>query len=196
MGRETFLVPVIWEEGGRYWLDERFFWPVCSPETGRVEKSYPVPFDGTKLPENKVFMDDFNSDELGLQWNFRRLPKEGMYSLAARKGLLRLYLDPETISPRKRYGFMGILQTETDFEYSASMEFRPEQTGAEGGKYAYCYSLDGGKRFLQFAAGPSDLILCRGYSGARLGIYATSNGDRVGEFADFDSVCYRGTCGK
>ena len=33
LGRETFLVPVIWEEG----------WPVFSPGTGKVEQTYPTP---------------------------------------------------------------------------------------------------------------------------------------------------------
>jgi hypothetical protein len=33
LGRETFLVPVRWEDG----------WPVMSPGTGRVEMSYPAP---------------------------------------------------------------------------------------------------------------------------------------------------------
>ena len=37
LGRETFLVPVRWEDG----------WPIVSPGTGRVEFSYPAP----NLPE-------------------------------------------------------------------------------------------------------------------------------------------------
>ena len=40
LGRETFLAPVIWEDG----------WPIISPGTGRVKFSYPVP----NLPEFSV----------------------------------------------------------------------------------------------------------------------------------------------
>ncbi|MGV8981041.1 family 43 glycosylhydrolase [Clostridium sp.] len=41
--RETFLIPMIWEDG----------WPIVSPGTGKVEFTYPVP----NLPEHTVNVD-------------------------------------------------------------------------------------------------------------------------------------------
>ena len=68
-----------------------------------------------------------------MEWNFRRVPLEKVYSLNARKGWLRLYQNPEVISMRGRCSLMGIRQKETDFEYTASMKFSPQQEQSEAG---------------------------------------------------------------
>jgi len=38
---------------------------------------------------------------------------------------------------------------------------------------------------------PGDILISRGYTGAYLGLYATANGGRAGDYADFDWVSYR-----
>ena len=43
LGRETFIVPVEWEDG----------WPLFSPETGRVEWEYPLPAGLTRTSDRK-----------------------------------------------------------------------------------------------------------------------------------------------
>lgn len=58
--------------------------------------------------------------------------------------------------------------------------------------YQYLYSLDVGVHFNLFAETADDLVLCKGYIGTNLGIYATGNGSDAGEFADFDWVRYKG----
>ncbi len=87
LGRETFAVPVDWE-------DE---WPVYSPETGRVEFSFPAP----ALPPMKVVpeaaCDHFDAPELGLCWNHLRTPEGHYWNLTERPGFLRLYGKKTTV---------------------------------------------------------------------------------------------------
>lgn len=251
MGRETHLVPVRWEREPFEWKKIKHEWPVCAPETGRVERHTPLPFSDKPQYRNDAFVDQFDAPKLGLEWNFRRVPLDDLYSLKERKGWLRLYQKPEVISLRGRCSLMGIRQKETDFEYLAKMSFLPKQDQSEAGvslflqddnyinytivkegvhtilklvvherkkepeivksgilkdyhgdiifkviakneHYQYHYSVDGGQTFTSFAKTASNLILCHGYTGAYVGIYATSNGQPTLEFADFDWVDYKG----
>ncbi|MBO4888082.1 MAG: glycoside hydrolase family 43 protein [Firmicutes bacterium] len=72
MGRETYMVPVIWE-------DE---WPVFSPGTGKVEWTYPAP----NLPEDEPVeplpeTDDFDSEKLAMCWCFWGTPYTDFWKL-------------------------------------------------------------------------------------------------------------------
>ncbi len=91
LGRETFLVPVRWEED----------WPIVSPGTGRVEFEYPAP----NLPEKKwdamPARDDFDAAALAYHWNFLRTPREDFYSLTERPDYLRLQLRPQATFANK-----------------------------------------------------------------------------------------------
>ena len=61
LGRETFIVPVEWE-------DE---WPLFSPETGKVEWEYPLPESLAWSPVGKKpVREKFDSGKLGLDWCF------------------------------------------------------------------------------------------------------------------------------
>ncbi|MBR3171790.1 MAG: family 43 glycosylhydrolase, partial [Lachnospiraceae bacterium] len=61
LGRETFIVPVEWE-------DE---WPLFSPETGKVEWEYPLPESIAWSPVGKsAEREKFDSGKLGLDWCF------------------------------------------------------------------------------------------------------------------------------
>lgn len=251
MGRETHLLPVVWEREPFEWKKIKHEWPVCAPETGRIERFNPLPFSDQAQYKNDAFYDAFDSPNLDLEWNFRRVTLPNTYSLTANKGYLRLFLKPETISMRGRSSQMGVRQKETDFEYAAKMNFSLKQEGEEAGislflqddnyinytikqegekailklvtkernkaaevakstalndfkgqlifkvisknaTYQYLYSLDGGQTFVPLAQTASNLILCHGYTGAYLGVYATSNGKATTNFADFDWVDYRG----
>jgi alpha-N-arabinofuranosidase len=131
MGRETHLLPVIWEREPFDWKDPRYSWPVVSPATGRLERTYPVPFAGTRQQRELGFVDDFDGENLKLQWNFRRLPLPETYEL--RGGRLRLAAGPEQIRERGRASLMGFRQTESDFNYQASMYFVPSVDGVYAG---------------------------------------------------------------
>lgn len=59
LGRETFLVPVTWENG----------WPVFSPGTGKVEWSYPAPAFAKEIVTNSAENEDS-------EWNYLGTPYE------------------------------------------------------------------------------------------------------------------------
>lgn len=281
MGRETHLIPVVWEREPFEWKEIKYEWPVCAPLTGCVERLNPMPFECTEQHHDGEFFDSFDTPTLHPAWNFRRVPLPDTYSLEVRPGYLRLYARPEVIRERGRYSFMGIRQKESDFEYIASMQFLTEEEGVEAGvillqqddnylkytithqkgryllrlllaeanqplrvleedgleeyggevhwnadvgaialaaprlrgkepvlslskdiplgeillrvvsknhRYRYTYSLDGGNSYLIFTETGANLILSRGYTGAYLGLYATSNGNLTEAYADFDWV--------
>ncbi len=103
LGRETFIVPVIWEDG----------WPVVSPDTGRVEWTYPAP----NLPEYSFpaepVVDDFDDDKLGFQWNFLGTPSNDLYRLADSKLYLKAIAEPVRPLEFKRMGRMNRNQMPT-----------------------------------------------------------------------------------
>lgn len=249
MGRETFLAPVVWEREPFEWKEVKHEWPVVAHETGRIERYWGLPFEGTRQYRSLEFFDDFSARRLDWQWNFRRIPRPGTYSLEDDSGVLRLYASPEVIMERRRASLMGFRQTESDFTYLASMRFAPTQLGvsaglslvqkddnyltftlsresnrhlltltladvegavrqlahtevrgyagsillrmvSKGGDYELSYSLDGGGSYIEVARTAATHVLSRGYTGAQLGVYATSNGQQTSEYADFDWVRY------
>ena len=141
MGRESYLIHVEWEPvimrweqvSATVWEPVKYLFPVCSPKTGKVERHEELPFPDKPQYRNDAFSDNFDSDKLHNEWNFRRVPREGTYSLNANKGNLRLYLKPQTFQLREQYSFMGFRQKENNFEYTAKMSFSPQKNGAEAG---------------------------------------------------------------
>ncbi len=252
MGRETHLIPVVWQREPFEWQEVKTLWPVAAPDTGRVERENPLPFAGKAQVEPGDFSDDFDANELQLGWTFRRVPRPGTYSLDARDGYLRLYASTTAIGERQQASLMGFRQTESDFEYSALMQFSPDGDDAEAGlslvqkddnylnftvvrntgrmsvrlvlaergeeprvieeaeltdydgeialavvsrdgEYVFSYATDDGQAPVRVASTAADHILARGsYTGAFLGLYASTNGGAPGPFADFDRVQYRG----
>lgn len=259
MGRETHLMPVIWEPAIARWEEVRkgvwepieYMWPVVAPQTGKVERYNPLVFPEKPQIYSDVFEDNFDSEKLDLEWNFRRVPQTNTYSLAAKKGVLRLNLKPEVFELRGQYSLMGIRQKESDFEFSTQMNFAPGKNGEEAGisifqqddnyinftisklknnrilkitvkerekevsilkesslfnfkgditfklvsageKYQYYYSLDKGMNFSLFAETANNIVICKGYIGTNIGLYATSNGKPTKSYADYDWVKYQG----
>jgi xylan 1,4-beta-xylosidase len=141
MGRETHLMPVEWESAIVRWKEVRkgdwepveYLYPVVAPKTGKVERYTKLPYADKAQKQNDALVDNFDSPELDLEWNFRRVPMTNTYSLTAKKGYLRLYLKPDTIKERGRCSLMGVRQKESDFEYSASMNFLSQKNNAEAG---------------------------------------------------------------
>tara|TARA_X000000950_G_scaffold257710_1_gene324449 strand:+ start:400 stop:2151 length:1752 start_codon:yes stop_codon:yes gene_type:complete len=145
MGRETHLMPVVWEPqivrwqqvSKTKWEPVSYLFPVVAPETGKVERINPLPFPDKHQYYNDAFHDNFDSENLTPGWSFRRVPQPKTYSLSANKGHLRLYLKPENFQPRKRYSAMGITQKESQFEWEAKMKFTPKKNLEEAGISVY-----------------------------------------------------------
>ena len=141
MGRETHLMPVVWEEAWDNWVEVEkgrwepviIKWPVVAPNTGKVERNTSIPFLDKKKNINYSFYDDFTSSKLDLQWNFRRVPRENAYELNSKNKTLKLNLSPESFELRSQYNLMGFRQKETEFEYSSSMNFKPKKNFSEAG---------------------------------------------------------------
>jgi xylan 1,4-beta-xylosidase len=122
LGRETFLVPVRWE-------DE---FPIFSPGIGRVEFEYPPP----KLPEHVWDLtparDDFNDALLAYHWNFLRTPRDDFYSLTERPGFLRLRLRPQHLAEQSNPSFVGRRQQHINFTAQTEFEFTPQANECAG----------------------------------------------------------------
>ena len=116
LGRETFLVPVRWE-------DE---FPIVSPGTGRVEFEYPVPNLPEQVWDETPPRDDFNDATLAYHWNFLRTPRDEFYSLTERPGFLRLHLRPQALTEQSNPSFVGRRQQHIHFSAQTEMEFTPQ----------------------------------------------------------------------
>jgi alpha-N-arabinofuranosidase len=117
LGRETFLVPVRWEEG----------WPVVAPGSGRVESLLPAPALSEHRWPSSPACDHFDTQTLAAQWNFLRTPRDNFWSLSARPGYLRLLLRPESLTDLANPSFVGRRQQHMRFAARAALEFKPEQ---------------------------------------------------------------------
>ncbi len=160
LGRETYLVPVTWEDG----------WPVMSPGTGKVEETYAMP----NLPESEVSIplecDDFNGTVLDSKWNFLRTPREKFFSLSDRQGYLSLNLRPERITELVNPSFIGRRQQHINFSASTLMEFSPLNENEVAGivllqsnafNFSFVYAKSGDKtviRLIKCTAGKEEIL--------------------------------------
>ena len=60
---------------------------------------------------------------------------------------------------------------------------------SEEGEYKFLYSTRG-FRYRLFTKIKNDIVKSVGYTGAHIGLYATSNGDKSNDYADFDYIDY------
>lgn len=112
LGRETFALPVIWEEG----------WPVFSPETGHVEFEYEAPIMPLHPFEKDSNCDNFEDAELRFEWNFLRTPRHRIYSLVERFSHLRLFMHPSTINEQANPSLIARRQQDISFDAFTVME--------------------------------------------------------------------------
>lgn len=140
LGRETFLVPMTWENG----------WPLINPGKAIVEDTVPAP----NLPECEYEpvpdFDDFNYDTLPFHYMYVRNPKPEMYSLTDRKGYMRLTLSPNRINTLSSPTLICRRQTDMSYELETLLDFKPSD-GEEAGLVLlhsdsnyYTFTLTGG----------------------------------------------------
>ncbi|GAE92171.1 beta-xylosidase [Gracilibacillus boraciitolerans JCM 21714] len=117
LGRETFLVPFVWEDG----------WPIVNKGKGMVESEVEFPnLDEHKWPA-LPHTDSFESEKLDDSWNFLRTPRGGdFWSLSDRQGYLRLKAKKETIMEEENPAFIGRRQQHINFFAQTVMEFQPK----------------------------------------------------------------------
>lgn len=140
MGRETFIVPVIWENG----------WPVVSPGTGKVEWEYKAPFKDKLRDTGKedfVFHDDFDTSKLADVWNFIGTPANDIYKIAGSCLWLRAIKDSIGGSDKEKpdfgaiktesiktaaLAFVGRRQQHMSFTVKTKIQFEPVRNAAAG----------------------------------------------------------------
>ena len=123
MGRETFLLPVVFNNEG---------WPVVNGN-GTLDPEIKGPQLKTKRWKSLPEKDDFSEATFAMVWNFLRNPYPENYSLIERPGFLRLRgssaalrdLDSPTLVCRR--------QTDFTCHVSASLDFEPQQENEEAG---------------------------------------------------------------
>jgi len=127
LGRETFLAPVIWTDGG---------WPVVG-DNGTVSETMSA--GNLQLQPLAVppVRDDFERDALAPQWNFMRTPNPDNWSLSEKTGCLTLQGSSATLNEIGELAFVGRRQQHFDCRVSAHMAFAPEQDGEEAGITVY-----------------------------------------------------------
>lgn len=124
LGRETFLVPMIWDQDG---------WPRIDNPDGIVHEQERLPDLTEHIYPLINPMDSFDSPILSMQWNTIHPPLEPFYSLTENPGCLRLYLKPQTMEEICTPAFIGRRQQHTSFQASASLSFTPSSPAEEAG---------------------------------------------------------------
>lgn len=243
LGRETFLLPILWDTDG---------WPRIDNATGLVQ-AYEYTPDLPHFSARPAFdSDNFESGTLGMQWNSIHPYPKRFFSLTERPGCLRLYLRPAVMHEICTPAFLGRRQCHKHFRMQAAMDFAPRTEYEEAGlalvqddRFHYTFTVcrkegkitlqvrearkhvltvlaqapldfcgriyltvaadDSGYHFyygdhdqmmvpLYLHADPTLLssVTNEGFTGAYLGMYATSNKTDSDGYADYDWVVYEG----
>ena len=141
LGRETYLVPFIWEDG----------WPVINPGKGILEDTFPMPnlpaYEAKEIPAKE----DFDTDTLPLHFMYLRNPKEENYSLTNRLGYLEMKLNADTLSSKGTPSYVCQRQLSFDFTAETKLSFSPAVENEQAGiaiyqSQSFNYQLLAGKK--------------------------------------------------
>jgi len=126
-GRETFLLPVSWEND----------WPVILPAGQRVAyqpeapKGLPLTQNAEPLTGNLSVRDDFKGESLSWQWNLLRKGNSSWYSLLDNGGL-SIQAKQEDLGTLEQPAFIARRQQNTSYVARASMRL-PQRKGIQSG---------------------------------------------------------------
>jgi len=122
LGRETFLVSLVWEDG----------WPVVNPGEGIVpfEAKYP------DLPEYRLSLTpekmDFDGDGYPMSLIWQRNPIISNYDLTSDPGWLRMKLTPVALNSELSPSMVCVRQQSMSFSVDTRMDFRPNKGECAG----------------------------------------------------------------
>ena len=123
LGREVFLAPVTWTADG---------WPIIG-NGGCLE----LLMDGPEFKEvswpKKPVRDDFDDQELALNWTFLRNPQQGSWSLSEHPGYLTLRGNIHTLNESASPAFVGIRLAHFTCQIGALLTYEPVHNGEEAG---------------------------------------------------------------
>ncbi len=142
LGRETFLVPMIWEDG----------WPIINPGKGIVETTSEAPDLPLHFTDPIPATEHFDRDSLPPHFMYLRNPVLENYSLTNKKGYLSLRCAKDILSSSGNPSYVCQRQKDFNFRFETAMEFSPasvkEQAGiaifqGERSNYQCLVSTDG-----------------------------------------------------
>ena len=140
LGRETFMVPVRWEDG----------WPCVDSKTALIENEFPLPAlppQEPALPENssEAACDHFDNSPVNIAhngiglppgWLALRMPKnaeDAAISLSARSGCLRLFTKAASMRGKEHPAFAGRRLRHHNWMFQAAFAFQPKTEGEAAG---------------------------------------------------------------
>lgn len=124
LGRETVMVPVEWKEG----------LPYLGSKEGEILEFEPRPNLAWAPWPKQAPRDEFDSDQLGLQWNLLRTPLTQWWRLG--DGKLELPLRKERATERANPSLVARRFQHFDFEAITKIAFEPQQDDEEAGLIA------------------------------------------------------------
>ncbi len=151
-GRETFMVPVKWENN----------WPVFDLGGDIVKSKYPTPNNVVKQEKsfkhsgNYTFKEEFDNADLGFEWLFLRTSREKWYAIS--DGSLQINTRSESVSNPVNPSFIGYRQQHVNGSVSSEMAFETNLENEKAGIIAFqnnayfyylCKSVVKGKPVIQ-----------------------------------------------
>jgi alpha-N-arabinofuranosidase len=130
-GRETFLLPVKWQNDWPIILDHGATVPYAAPGPGFMSKEEQAPLSG-----NFTWRDDFDSTSLNSAWLQVRVPKQQWFDLDSRKGSLTIHPLPATLDTLGNPSFLARRQQHTSFDASTALDL-PAGRGVVAGIAAF-----------------------------------------------------------
>jgi len=123
LGRETCLAPVSWPRNG---------WPVVNGNGTAIINMTCRTLSLMPFPE-KPARDEFDSEKLGLEWNYLQVPenKDVLYNFS--DGKLALTGSAKRIGDGGSPAFLGRRLQHMDFEASTRLDFDPRHENEEAG---------------------------------------------------------------
>ncbi len=117
LGRETAIQKMEWHDDG--WL-----YMAMGGNIAKSQTPYPN-LDIGPIARNTDFIDNFDSDTLGIHWNSLRIPANKVSSLSERKGFLRLY-GKESLESTFTQSLIARRQQSFVYTADTKLHFKPE----------------------------------------------------------------------
>ncbi|MDP4187527.1 MAG: family 43 glycosylhydrolase, partial [Bacteroidota bacterium] len=115
-GRETFLLPVKWEDGFPVILENGKEVPAVVTQKGLQPNDQ-------KLTGNLIWRDDFDAPKLDMRWIMLRTPRETWWTLVG--GKIEMKALPRSLSQLVNPAFIACRQQHLNFEASTALNFNP-----------------------------------------------------------------------
>ncbi|ABG39370.1 Alpha-L-arabinofuranosidase [Paraglaciecola sp. T6c] len=129
LSRETFLAKVVMSR------NESGVTPIFNPGVGLLQPEQPRPNLPWTPVQQEAARDEFNANELSLQWNFLRTPSKQRHALEA--GALHLALAPQRIEDLANPAFVARRIKHHSFHASTALNFSSTKQNEKAGLVLY-----------------------------------------------------------